>query len=76
MDRYPNTYKGGWNACEDHMTQQINKLTARNAKLEAVMAALIPFMEIALGAEGDAFGLQHNDATDALLSADQLLRNR
>jgi heme A synthase len=48
----------------------------RVAELETGIAALVPFMEIAFEAEGDTFGVQHNNATDALSAAECLLRSR
>ena len=57
----------------DYIRENEN-LRSRVEELEAGIAALIPFMEIAFEAEGDTFGIQHNNATDALSEAERLTR--
>lgn len=55
-------------------TPFVGAIESRIKRLEAALADLIPLMEIALEAEGDTFGEQHNNATDALLVAEGLLK--
>lgn len=60
----------------DRRADEIESIRSRVVELEAALSALIPFMQIAFDAEGDTFGIQHNDATDALSAAECLLGNR
>lgn len=52
-----------------------------NARLIAAAPAMLQtlkdmcrFMDMAFNAEGDTFGMDHNDATDALISAEAIIR--
>lgn len=42
-------------------------------ELLAALKALVPFMEMAFAAEGDTFGVRHNDANDALFAAESAI---
>lgn len=41
--------------------------------LLAALKTLVPYMDMAFNAEGDIFGVHHNDATDALSKAEALI---
>ena len=49
------------------------QLMAAAPELLAALKALVPFMEMAFAAEGDTFGVRHNDANDALFAAESAI---
>ena len=56
-------------ATAEEFIERATKAEADRAALLEALKALAPHMEIAFDAEGDTFGIHHNDANDALIQA-------
>lgn len=67
------TYLARWSRAVEDATPPSEKKPTRE-ELRAALKGLIPHMTRAFNAEGDTFGVYHNDAEDALSKAEHLIR--
>lgn len=63
----------GDHECPDCVKDERNNLRKSNREMLAALKALVPYMEMAFNAEGDTFGVHHNNATDALSAAEIII---